>query len=606
MYVPTNYVATMSGFKMPATISANYDSSKGTLAFSGQQGSKILVKLANQSGAGCPAYLPVELTDYTEKAVATPWIFEWPVGKELTPRIGLAAGPDARAMSERVDDNLPGYIYEPESRGRNWNPRLYHRPDGEPLVPVDTTVSVEDLMDDVTGESEDDPFEDLESAIYGVNESASKIQVWWRANFQTPQMSVPVTYPALVQNYKVTWKEAMSPGLFPEITLSSQLGSADPLMTAWGARSLMLLETNATASVDLGNQRLLTSASSASVGFACYVSPDAMEDGEMVATPGRIAKWTFGDRATGVAAEIDAMLVKDETEGYGVKVVKKAGAEETFETQAVPTGTWFEVEVALPAAALGHGVTATYGAADAAAGDSATFIALDSLGLWYDGGTNASDVVYGFDFASDDDLATLGTNQIFRGLAYIISGGQPVLNMQLSLRSVFQTEIVRGVRLNMIYLLILAVIFSVILTRRRAGVYIYAIGSNVNASRMSGINVEKYLMVAYIMCSVGAAMAGMVTLARLGTGEPTAGDGFETMAIAAAAIGGTSLAGGKGAIPGTILGAFTISALKIGLVVIGMDTFYQFIAIGLIIIFATYMDTLQGIVTSALSRKKHQ
>ncbi len=414
MYVPTNYVATMSGFKMPATISANYDSSKGTLAFSGQQGSKILVKLANQSGAGCPAYLPVELTDYTEKAVATPWIFEWPVGKELTPRIGLEAGPDARAMSERVDDNLPGYIYEPESRGRNWNPRLYHRPDGESLVPVDTTVSVEDLMDDVTGESEDDPFEDLESAIYGVNESASKIQVWWRANFQTPQMSVPVTYPALVQNYKVTWKEAMSPGLFPEITLSSQLGSADPLMTAWGARSLMLLETNATASVDLGNQRLLTSASSASVGFACYVSPDAMEDGEMVATPGRIAKWTFGDRATGVAAEIDAMLVKDETEGYGVKVVKKAGAEETFETQAVPTGTWFEVEVALPAAALGHGVTATYGAADAAAGDSATFIALDSLGLWYDGGTNASDVVYGFDFASDDDLATLGTNGTVR------------------------------------------------------------------------------------------------------------------------------------------------------------------------------------------------
>ena len=203
-------------------------------------------------------------------------------------------------------------------------------------------------------------------------------------------------------------------------------------------------------------------------------------------------------------------------------------------------------------------------------------------------------------------IATLGTNQIFRGLAYIISGGQPVLNMQLSLRSVFQTEIVRGVRLNMIYLLILAVIFSVILTRRRAGVYIYAIGSNVNASRMSGINVEKYLMVAYIMCSVGAAMAGMVTLARLGTGEPTAGDGFETMAIAAAAIGGTSLAGGKGASLGTILGAFTISALKIGLVVIGMDTFYQFIAIGLIIIFATYMDTLQGIVTSALSRKKHQ
>ena len=148
--------------------------------------------------------------------------------------------------------------------------------------------------------------------------SDSKIQVWWRANFQTPQMSVPVSYPALVQNYKVTWEATMSPGLFPEIALSSQLGSADPLMTACGARSLMLLEKNSTASVDLGNQRLSSAASSASVGFACYVSPDATEDGEPAATPGRIAKWTFSDNATGVAAEVDAMLVKDETDGFGV------------------------------------------------------------------------------------------------------------------------------------------------------------------------------------------------------------------------------------------------------------------------------------------------
>lgn len=414
MDIPTNYVATTSGFKMPAMVSANYDAGKGTLAFGGSRGGRILVKLGNQSGGGCPSYLPVELTGYDDKSVATPWIFEWPVGKELTPRIGLEAGPDARAMSERVDDNLAGYIYEPESRGRNWNPRLYHRPDGTSLLPIDMTMSVDELMDDVTGDSEDDPFEDLDSAIYGVNESGSKIQVWWRANYQTGQMSVPVTYPALVQNYNVTWNATMTPGLFPEIVLASQLGSADPRMVAFGSRSLMLLETNSTASVDLGGQRLSTGASSASVGFACYVSPDATEDGEMAATPGRIARWTFGDRAAGTAVEIDAMLVKDETEGYGVKVVKKAGAGESSDTQAVPTGTWFSVEVELPAAALGYGVTATYGASDAAAGDSATFIALDSLGLWYGGGTNDSDVVYGFDFAAEDDLATLGTNGTVR------------------------------------------------------------------------------------------------------------------------------------------------------------------------------------------------
>lgn len=201
-------------------------------------------------------------------------------------------------------------------------------------------------------------------------------------------------------------------------------------------------------------------------------------------------------------------------------------------------------------------------------------------------------------------IATLGTNQIFRGLAYVISNGEPVLNIQGQFRKTFQMQIVRGVRMNMIYLLILAIIFAVILSKRRAGVYIYAIGANESAAKMSGINVNKYKMIAYIMCSLGAAMAGMVTLARLGTGEPTAGEGFETMAIAAAAIGGTSLAGGKGKILGTVLGAFTISALKIGLIVIRLDTFYQFIAIGLIIILATYLDTLQNIIVSKFARKK--
>ena len=201
-------------------------------------------------------------------------------------------------------------------------------------------------------------------------------------------------------------------------------------------------------------------------------------------------------------------------------------------------------------------------------------------------------------------IATLGTNQIFRGIAYVISKGEPVLNIQGQFRKTFQDQIVRGVRMNMIYMLILAVIFAIILSKRRAGVYIYSIGANENAARMSGINVERYKMIAYIMCSVGAAMAGMVTLARLGTGEPTAGEGFETMAIAAAAIGGTSLAGGKGKILGTVLGAFTISALKIGLIVIRLATFYQFIAIGLIIILATYLDTLQTIIVSKLAKRK--
>ena len=190
-------------------------------------------------------------------------------------------------------------------------------------------------------------------------------------------------------------------------------------------------------------------------------------------------------------------------------------------------------------------------------------------------------------------IATLGMMEVLRGVAYVLCDGKTVLNVSDAFRKMFQTEIVRGIRLSMLYLLIMAVIYGIILTKTRTGVYIYA---NEEATKLSGINVDKYKTIAYIMCGIGAAMAGLVTMARLGTGEPSAGVGDETMAIAAAAIGGTSLAGGKGSMAGTVLGAFTLSALKIGLIVIGMDTFYQYIAVGLIILVATYIENLQALV----------
>ncbi len=193
-------------------------------------------------------------------------------------------------------------------------------------------------------------------------------------------------------------------------------------------------------------------------------------------------------------------------------------------------------------------------------------------------------------------IATLGMMEALRGVAYVISGGQPVLNVSGSFRNFFQFEVIRGVRMSMIYMFLLAAIFGIILRRKRTGIYIYAIGSNEEATKLSGINIDRYKVIAYVLCGIGAAIAGMVTMARLGTGEPAAGQGYETMAIAAAAIGGTSLAGGKGSMAGTVLGAFTLSALKIGLIVIGMDTYYQYIAIGAIILLATYIENIQMFV----------
>ena len=112
-------------------------------------------------------------------------------------------------------------------------------------------------------------------------------------------------------------------------------------------------------------------------------------------------------------------------------------------------------------------------------------------------------------------IATLGMMEALRGVAYVISGGSPVLNVSTEFRTIFQFQIFRGVRMGMVFMLLLAVIYGIILKRTRTGVYIYAIGSNEEATKLSGININKYKVIAYVLCGIGAALAGMVTMARL-------------------------------------------------------------------------------------------
>ena len=190
-------------------------------------------------------------------------------------------------------------------------------------------------------------------------------------------------------------------------------------------------------------------------------------------------------------------------------------------------------------------------------------------------------------------IATLATMSVFRGVAYIITGGWPVLDMPGSFRAMLDGDLFGAFPIAVIILLVFAAVGHIVLTRTKTGVYIFAIGGNEEATRLSGVNVSRNKNIAYALCGIGAALAGMVMLARLGTGEPTAGQGYELNAIAAAAIGGTSLAGGKGSIIGTLLGALLLSALRVGLVVQGVDAFWQYIATGAIIAFAAYFEILR-------------
>lgn len=201
-------------------------------------------------------------------------------------------------------------------------------------------------------------------------------------------------------------------------------------------------------------------------------------------------------------------------------------------------------------------------------------------------------------------IATMGMMSVYRGIAYLVTGGWPVLNIPQSFRTMMDGDILGSVPSSVIILLIVSAVGYVLLKHTKFGTYLYSMGSNEEATRLSGVNVDYNKIMAYGLCGVATALAGMVMLAKLGTGEPAAGQGYELNAIAAAAVGGTSLSGGKGSIFGTFFGAILLQALKIGLVVCGVDTFWQYIATGVIIIAAVYLDIIQGQIKNWKLKKK--
>ena len=121
----------------------------------------------------------------------------------------------------------------------------------------------------------------------------------------------------------------------------------------------------------------------------------------------------------------------------------------------------------------------------------------------------------------------------------------------------------------------------------------YAVGGNEEAARLSGVNINRVKIKAYMICGFCAALAGAVSLSNLGSGNPTAGDGYELDAIAACAIGGSRMAGGKGSILGTVFGALLLAALRVGMIILNINTFYQYIVTGAIIVIAAFFEVIQ-------------
>ena len=139
-----------------------------------------------------------------------------------------------------------------------------------------------------------------------------------------------------------------------------------------------------------------------------------------------------------------------------------------------------------------------------------------------------------------------------------------------------------------------ALIFSFILSKTRIGRYTYAIGSNEEAARLSGIRVSQVKTISYMICGLLAGLVGIILASRMVTSQPNSAQGYELNAIAAAVIGGTSLMGGVGTVAGTVIGSFIIGVLTVGLTMSGANYFMQQIVIGLVVIGAVTVDSLKG------------
>jgi ribose transport system permease protein len=188
-------------------------------------------------------------------------------------------------------------------------------------------------------------------------------------------------------------------------------------------------------------------------------------------------------------------------------------------------------------------------------------------------------------------IVTLGTLSVFRALALIYTGGNPILGVPNEFRRLFASEI-WIFPVPVVVVAVLVVVGSVLLARTPLGEYIFAVGGNEEAARISGVPIARTKIAAYAMSGFLAALAAIILVARLGAAEPTLGNLWELEAIAASAIGGASLMGGKGSIIGTILGAIVLGAMRNGLTLLNVQAFYQLLATGIIIILAMLIDRL--------------
>ncbi|WP_413317247.1 ABC transporter permease [Agrococcus sp. 1P02AA] len=190
-------------------------------------------------------------------------------------------------------------------------------------------------------------------------------------------------------------------------------------------------------------------------------------------------------------------------------------------------------------------------------------------------------------------IVTLGMLSVATGTMNLISGGAEIVGLPPQLGAIGNTPLGGWFTLPVIVTIVIAVIAAIALGQTRFGLRTFAIGSNQGAARRVGIGVDWHIIRVYVLAGSLAAVAGFLLTSRFVSASTMAGTGMELSSIAAAVIGGASLMGGRGSVLGTMVGALIMSTLQIGLIIAGIASFWQTIAIGIITVLAVYGDQIR-------------
>lgn len=189
-------------------------------------------------------------------------------------------------------------------------------------------------------------------------------------------------------------------------------------------------------------------------------------------------------------------------------------------------------------------------------------------------------------------VGTLGTMSIANGIKFLLTDAKPIPNLNDDFKYLGGGVIGGVVPFPLIIMAVVLVICFVLLYKTPYGRHVYAVGGSMSAAHVSGINTKRVICSVYILSGVLAALAGMIMSARVTSGVTSTGDGYETNAIAMVVIGGTSLAGGRGRLWGTMVGVMLLQCLSVGLDMLGVSTYFQMIIKGFVVIGAVMLDAL--------------